>query len=169
MFDIFLKFFKSLSFETLLVLFFAVFTSYWLGYYVGEFEKSAKIKQEIIQKENDFKKEILKKTEEYNKDLSAIEKKYLAEINNLRKEHEEVINKINLNNLNLPSVRCLYDNQLSELRESANTNKCNIICIKQQELLQRIERSLVIARDCEEEHKKLKSLLENCNLNVKFR
>lgn len=168
-FNLIAKLFKTLTGENLVIFVFTALIFYLVGYGIGYYDERQNIKQELIEKDNAHKKEIIKKTEDYNSQLAIIEKKYIFEIEKLKNEHKELINKLDIYDLNMSDVKCLHDNKIGELRESTAQDECNVICINRAQLLQRVERSLDIAKDCEEEHKKLKYLLKNCDLNAKFR
>ena len=57
----------------------------------------------------------------------------------------------------------------TKLEGKADKDKCPFLCYRREELLRRIEGTLAIGRECEEEHRRIKYLYENCIKNVSAR
>ena len=167
LFNIISKLFKSLNAETILLIIFISAISYFFGQTVGRFDERQQCEQERLKEENAHKKLVIEQSKKYEQELQTLEETYKNEIKELNTKFKLDIK--NIKSSNVASVECVFD--LADARQgaSADKDKCPFLCYRREELLRRIEATLVIGRDCEEEHRRIKYLYENCLKNVSTR
>lgn len=123
--------------------------------------------QERLKEENAHKKLVIEQSKKYEQELQTLEEKYKNEIRELNTKFKRDIK--NIKSSNVASVECVFDLADPKQGASADKNKCPFLCYRREELLRRIESTLAIGRDCEEEHRRIKYLYENCLKNVSIR
>lgn len=166
LFNIISKLVKSLTAETILLIIFISAVSYFFGQSVGRFDERQQCEQERLKEENAHKKLVIEQSKKYEQELQTLEEKYKNEIKELNTKFKRDIK--NIKSSNVASVECVFDLSGAEQRASADKDKCPFLCYRREELLRRIEETLAIGRECEEEHRRIKYLYENClkNINV---
>lgn len=164
LFNIISKLVKSLTAETILLIIFISAVSYFFGQTVGRFDERQQCEQERLKEENYHKKLVIEQSKKYEQELQTLEEKYKNEIKNLNAKFKRDIK--NIKSSNVASVECVFDLADPKQGASANKNECPFLCYRREELLRRIESTLAIGRDCEEEHRRIKYLYENCLKNV---
>lgn len=167
LFNIISKLVKSVTAETILLIIFIGAVSYFLGQSVGRFEMRQQCEQERLKEENYHKKLVIEQSKKYEQELQTLEEKYKNEIKELNTKFKRDIK--NIKSSNVASVECVFDLSGAEQRASADKDKCPFLCYRREELLRRIEKTLAIGRECEEEHRRMKYLYENCLKNVSTR
>lgn len=163
LFNIISKLVKSMTAETILLIIFISAISYFFGQTVGRFDMRQQCEQERLKEENAHKKLVIEQSKKYEQELQTLEETYKNEIKELNAKFKRDIK--NIKSSNVASVECVFD--LSGA--SANKDKCPFLCYRREELLRRIESTLAIGRECEEEHRRIKYLYENCLKNVSAR
>ena len=150
--------------ETILLIIFISAISYFFGQTVGRFDERQQCEQELLREENAHKKLVIEQSKKYEQELQTLEEKYKNEIKELNTKFKRDIK--NIKSSNVASVECVFD--LADPKRGASTdeNKCPFLCYRREELLRRIKATLAIGRDCEEEHRRIKYLYENCLKNV---
>lgn len=164
LFNIISKLVKSLTAETILLIIFISAVSYFFGQSVGRFDERQQCEQERLKEENAHKKLVIDQSKKYEQELQTLEEKYKNEIKELNTKFKRDIK--NIKSSNVASVECVFDLGWSKQGTSADEDKCPFLCYRREELLRRIEETLAIGRDCEEEHRRIKYLYENCLKNV---
>lgn len=164
LFNIISKLVKSLTAETILFIIFISAISYFFGQTVGRFDERKQCEQERLKEENYHKKLVIEQSKKYEQELQTLEEKYKNEIKDLNAKFKRDIK--NIKSSNVASVECVFDLSGATSRASADKDKCPFLCYRREELLRRIEATLAIGRDCEEEHRRIKYLYENCLKNV---
>lgn len=164
LFNIISKLFKSLTAETILLIIFISAISYFFGQTVGRFDERQQCEQELLREENAHKKLVIEQSKKYEQELQTLEEKYKNEIREINAKFKHDIK--NIKSSNVASVECVFD--LADPKQGASTdeNKCPFLCYRREELLRRIKATLAIGRDCEEEHRRIKYLYENCIKNI---
>ena len=122
--------------------------------------------QERLKEENAHKKLVIEQSKKYEQELQTLEEKYKNEIKELNAKFKHDIK--NIKSSNIASVECVFDIS-GKQGASADEDKCPFLCYRREELLRRIETTLAIGRECEEEHRRIKYLYENCIKNVSAR
>ena len=164
LFNIISKLVKSLTAETILLIIFISAISYFFGQTVGRFDERQQCEQELLKEENAHKKLVIEQSKKYEQELQTLEETYKNEIKELNKKFKRDIK--NIKSSNVASVECVFDLGGTKQGASANEDKCPFLCYRREELLRRIETTLAIGRDCEEEHRRIKYLYENCLKNI---
>lgn len=164
LFNIISKLVKSLTAETILLIIFISAVSYFFGQSVGRFDERQQCEQERLKEENAHKKLVIEQSKKYEQELQTLEEKYKNEIKELNTKFKRDIK--NIKSSNVASVECVFDLSGAEQRASADKDKCPFLCYRREELLRRIEETLAIGRECEEEHRRIKYLYENCLKNI---
>ena len=123
--------------------------------------------QERLKEENAHKKLVIEQSKKYEQELQTLEETYKNEIKELNTKFKRDIK--NIKSSNIASVECVFDLSGATSGASADEDKCPFLCYRREELLRRIEETLVIGRACEEEHRRIKYLYENCLKNVSAR
>ena len=167
LFNIISKVVKSLTAETILLIIFISAVSYFFGQTVGRFDERKQCEQERLKEENYHKKLVIEQSKKYEQELQTLEEKYKNEIKELNAKFKRDIK--NIKSSNIASVECVFDLSGAKQGASADKNKCPFLCYRREELLRRIKTTLAIGRDCEEEHRRIKYLYENCVKNVSTR
>ena len=167
LFNIISKLVKSLTAETILLIIFISAISYFFGQIVGRFEMRQQCEQERLKEENAHKKLVIEQSKKYEQELQTLEEKYKNEIKELNAKFKRDIK--NIKSSNIASVECVFDLSGATSGASADKDKCPFLCYRREELLRRIEETLAIGRECEEEHRRIKYLYENCLKNVSAR
>ena len=167
LFNIISKLVKSLTAETILLIIFISAISYFFGQSVGRFDMRQQCEQERLKEENAHKKLVIEQSKKYEQELQILEETYKNEIKELNAKFKRDIK--NIKSSNIASVECVFDLSGAKQRASADKDKCPFLCYRREELLRRIEETLVIGRECEEEHRRIKYLYENCIKNVSAR
>ena len=167
LFNIISKLVKSMTAETILLIIFIGAISYFFGQSVGRFDMRQQCEQERLKEENAHKKLVIEQTKKYEQELQTLEETYKNEIKELNTKFKRDIK--NIKSSNVASVECVFDLSGAEQGASADKDKCPFLCYRREELLRRIESTLAIGRDCEEEHRRIKYLYENCLKNVSTR
>ena len=167
LFNIISKLFKSLTAETILLIIFISAISYFFGQTVGRFDMRQQCEQELLKEENAHKKLVIEQSKKYEQELQTLEEKYKNEIKELNRNFKRDIK--NIKSSNVASVECVFDLADASKGASADKDKCPFLCYRREELLRRIEATLAIGRECEEEHRRIKYLYENCVKNVSAR
>ena len=167
LFNIISKLVKSLTAETILFIIFMSAISYFFGQTVGRFDERKQCEQERLKEENYHKKLVIEQSKKYEQELQTLEEKYKNEIKELNTKFKRDIK--NIKSSNVASVECVFDLSGATSRASADKDKCPFLCYRREELLRRIKATLAIGRDCEEEHRRIKYLYENCLKNVSTR
>lgn len=153
--------------ETILLIIFISAISYFFGQSVGRFEMRQQCDQERLKEENAHKKLVIERSKKYEQELQTLEEKYKNEIKELNTKYKRDIK--NIKSSNVANVECVFDLSGAKQGASADENKCPFLCYRREELLRRIEETLAIGRECEEEHRRIKYLYENCLKNVSTR
>ena len=153
--------------ETILLIIFISAISYFFGQTVGRFDERQQCEQERLKEENAHKKLVIEQSKKYEQELQTLEEKYKNEIREINAKFKHDIK--NIKSSNVASVECVFDISGATSRASADKDKCPFLCYRREELLRRIEATLAIGRDCEEEHRRIKYLYENCLKNVSTR
>ena len=166
-FNIISKLAKSLTAETILLIIFIGAVSYFFGQSVGRFDMRQQCEQERLKEENAHKKLVIEQSKKYEQELQTLEEKYKNEIKELNTKFKHDIK--NIKSSNIASVECVFDLSGATQGASADKNKCPFLCYRREELLRRIKETLAIGRECEEEHRRIKYLYENCLKNVSAR
>ena len=166
LFNIISKLVKSLTAETILLIIFISAVSYFFGQTVGRFDMRQQCEQERLKEENAHKKLVIEQSKKYEQELQTLEETYKNEIKELNEKFKRDIK--NIKSSNVASVECVFDIS-GKQGASADEDKCPFLCYRREELLRRIEETLAIGRDCEEEHRRIKYLYENCIKNVSAR
>lgn len=166
LFNIISKLVKSLTAETILLIIFISAISYFFGQTVGRFDERQQCEQERLKEENAHKKLVIEQSKKYEQELQTLEEKYKNEIREINAKFKRDIK--NIKSSNVASVECVLDPRAKQ-GASADKDKCPFLCYRREELLRRIEATLAIGRDCEEEHRRIKYLYENCLKNVSTR
>ena len=164
LFNIISKLFKSLTAETILLIIFISAISYFFGQIVGRFDMRQQCEQELLKEENAHKKLVIEQSKKYEQELQTLEEKYKNEIKEINAKFKHDIK--NIKSSNVASVECVFDLADQKQGASADKDKCPFLCYRREELLRRIESTLAIGRDCEEEHRRIKYLYENCIKNI---
>ena len=164
LFNIISKLVKSLTAETILLIIFISAISYFFGQTVGRFDMRQQCEQERLKEENAHKKLVIEQSKKYEQELQILEETYKNEINAKFKRDIK-----NIKSSNVASVECVFDLSGAKQGASADEDKCPFLCYRREELLRRIEATLAIGRECEEEHRRIKYLYENCLKNVSAR
>lgn len=167
LFNIISKLVKSMTAETILLIIFISAISYFLGQSVGRFDMRQQCEQERLKEENAHKKLVIERSKKYEQELQTLEEKYKNEIKELNTKFKRDIK--NIKSSNVASVECVFDLSGTKQGASADKDKCPFLCYRREELLRRIEETLAIGRECEEEHRRIKYLYENCLKNVSTR
>lgn len=167
LFNVISKLIKSLTAETILLIIFISAISYFFGQIVGRFDMRQQCEQELLKEENAHKKLVIEQSKKYEQELQILEEKYKNEIKELNAKFKRDIK--NIKSSNVASVECVFDLSDATKGASADKDKCPFLCYRREELLRRIEATLVIGRECEEEHRRIKYLYENCIKNVSTR
>lgn len=167
LFNIISKLFKSMTAETILLIIFIGAISYFFGQSVGRFDERKQCEQERLKEENYHKKLVIEQSKKYEQELQTLEEKYKNEIREINAKFKRDIK--NIKSSNVASVECVFDLSGAPTRASTDEDKCPILCYRREELLRRIKSTLAIGRDCEEEHRRIKYLYENCLKNVSTR
>ena len=167
LFNIISKLVKSLTAETILLIIFISAISYFFGQTVGRFEMREQCEQERLKEENDHKKLVIEQSKKYEQELQTLEETYKNEIKKLNAKFKRDIK--NIKSSNIASVECVFDISGAQQGASSDQDKCPFLCYRRDELLRRIEETLAIGRECEEEHRRIKYLYENCLKNVSTR
>lgn len=150
--------------ETILLIIFISAVSYFFGQTVGRFDERQQCEQERLKEENAHKKLVIEKSKKYEQELQTLEETYKNEIKELNAKFKRDIK--NIKSSNVASVECVFDLERATSGASADKDKCPFLCYRREELLRRIEETLAIGRDCEEEHRRIKYLYENCLKNI---
>ena len=166
LFNIISKLVKSMTAETILLIIFISAISYFFGQTVGRFDERQQCEQERLKEENAHKKLVIEQSKKYEQELQTLEEKYKNEIKELNAKFKHDIK--NIKSSNVASVECVLDPRATQ-GASTDENKCPFLCYRREELLRRIESTLAIGRECEEEHRRIKYLYENCLKNVSTR
>ena len=166
LFNIISKLVKSLTAETILLIIFISAISYFFGQTVGRFDMRQQCEQERLKEENAHKKLVIEQSKKYEQELQTLEETYKNEIKELNAKFKRDIK--NIKSSNIASVECVFDLSAKQ-GASADENKCPFLCYRREELLRRIKETLAIGRECEEEHRRIKYLYENCIKNVSAR
>ena len=166
LFNIISKLVKSLTAETILLIIFISAVSYFFGQTVGRFDMRQQCEQERLKEENAHKKLVIEQSKKYEQELQTLEETYKNEIKELNEKFKRDIK--NIKSSNVASVECVFDIS-GKQGASADEDKCPFLCYRREELLRRIEETLAIGRECEEEHRRIKYLYENCIKNVSAR
>ena len=164
LFNIISKLVKSLTAETILLIIFISAVSYFFGQTEGRFDMRQQCEQERLKEENAHKKLVIEQSKKYEQELQTLEEKYKNEIKELNTKFKRDIK--NIKSSNIASVECVFDISGATSGASADKDKCPFLCYRREELLRRIEETLAIGRECEEEHRRIKYLYENCLKNV---
>ena len=164
LFNIISKLVKSLTAETILLIIFISAISYFFGQSVGRFDERQQCEQERLKEENYHKKLVIEQSKKYEQELQTLEETYKNEIKELNKKFKRDIK--NIKSSNVASVECVFDLSGTTQGASADKDKCPFLCYRREELLRRIEATLAIGRECEEEHRRIKYLYENCLKNI---
>ena len=164
LFNIISKLVKSLTAETILLIIFISAVSYFFGQTVGRFDERQQCEQERLKEENYHKKLVIEQSKKYEQELQILEEKYKNEIKEINAKFKRDIK--NIKSSNIANVECVFDLGGATQGASADKDKCPFLCYRREELLRRIEATLVIGRDCEEEHRRIKYLYENCLKNI---
>lgn len=164
LFNIISKLVKSITAETILLIIFISAVSYFFGQTVGRFDERQQCEQERLKEENAHKKLVIEQSKKYEQELQTLEEKYKNEIKELNGKFKRDIK--NIKSSNVASVECVFDLGGAQQGASADKDKCPFLCYRREELLRRIEETLAIGRDCEEEHRRIKYLYENCLKNI---
>ena len=164
LFNIISKLVKSLTAETILLIIFISAISYFFGQSVGRFDERQQCEQERLKEENAHKKLVIEQSKKYEQELQTLEETYKNEIKELNKKFKRDIK--NIKSSNVASVECVFDLSGTTQGASADKDKCPFLCYRREELLRRIEATLAIGRECEEEHRRIKYLYENCLKNI---
>lgn len=167
LFNIISKLVKSVTAETILLIIFIGAISYFFGQSVGRFDERQQCEQERLKEENYHKKLVIEQSKKYEQELQTLEEKYKNEIKELNAKFKRDIK--NIKSSNIASVECVFDFSGAKQGASADEDKCPFLCYRREELLRRIEGTLAIGRECEEEHRRIKYLYENCIKNVSTR
>lgn len=167
LFNIISKLVKSMTAETILLIIFISAISYFFGQTVGRFDMRQQCEQERLKEENAHKKLVIEQSKKYEQELQTLEEKYKNEIKELNAKFKRDIK--NIKSSNIASVECVFDLSGAKQGASADQNKCPFLCYRREELLRRIKETLAIGRECEEEHRRIKYLYENCVKNVSTR
>ena len=167
LFNIISKLVKSMTAETILLIIFIGAISYFWGQCVGRFDMRQQCDQERLKEENAHKKFVIEQSKKYEQELQTLEETYKNEIKELNAKFKRDIK--NIKSSNVASVECVFDLSGAKQGASADKDKCTFLCYRREELLRRIEATLAIGRECEEEHRKIKYLYENCLKNVSTR
>lgn len=167
LFNIISKLVKSMTAETILLIIFISAISYFFGQSVGRFEMRQQCDQEHLKEENAHKKLVIERSKKYEQELQTLEEKYKNEIKELNTKYKRDVKNIKYSNV--ANVECVFDLSGAKQGASADENKCPFLCYRREELLRRIEETLAIGRECEEEHRRIKYLYENCLKNVSTR
>lgn len=123
--------------------------------------------QERLKEENAHKKLVIEQSKKYEQELQTLEEKYKNEIKEIDAKFKRDIK--NIKSSNVASVECVFDLSGAEQGASADKDECPFLCYRREELLRRIKATLAIGRECEEEHRRIKYLYENCIKNVSTR
>lgn len=166
LFNIISKLVKSMTAETILLIIFISAISYFFGQSVGRFDERQQCEQERLKEENAHKKLVIEQSKKYEQELQTLEETYKNEIREINAKFKRDIK--NIKSSNIASVECVFDPRAKQ-GASADKDKCPILCYRREELLRRIKTTLAIGRDCEEEHRRIKYLYENCLKNVSTR
>lgn len=150
--------------ETMLLIIFISAVSYFFGQTVGRFDERQQCEQERLKEENYHKKLVIEQSKKYEQELQTLEEKYKNEIKELNTKFKRDVK--NIKSSNVASVECVLDLSGTKQGASADKDKCPFLCYRREELLRRIESTLAIGRDCEEEHRRIKYLYENCLKNI---
>ena len=134
---------------------------------MGRFDMRQQCEQERLKEENAHKKLVIEQSKKYEQELQTLEEKYKNEIKELNAKFKRDIK--NIKSSNVASVECVFDLSRATSGASADKDKCPFLCYRREELLRRIEETLAIGRECEEEHRRIKYLYENCIKNVSAR
>lgn len=164
LFNIISKLVKSMTAETILLIIFISAVSYFFGQTVGRFDERQQCEQERLKEENYHKKLVIEQSKKYEQELQTLEEKYKNEIKELNRKFKHDIK--NIKSSNVASVECVLDLSGTKQGASSDKDKCPFLCYRREELLRRIETTLAIGRECEEEHRRIKYLYENCLKNI---
>lgn len=164
LFNIISKLVKSLTAETILLIIFISAVSYFFGQTVGRFDERQQCEQERLKEENFHKKLVIEQSKKYEQELQTLEEKYKNEIKELNTKFKRDVK--NIKSSNVASVECVFDLSGTTQGASADKDKCPFLCYRREELLRRIEATLAVGRECEEEHRRIKYLYENCLKNM---
>ena len=167
LFNIISKLVKSLTAETILLIIFISAISYFLGQTVGRFDVRQRCDQERLKEENTHKKLVIEQSKKYEQELQTLEEKYKNEIKELNAKFKHDIK--NIKSSNIASVECVFDLSGATSGASADKDECPFLCYRREELLRRIEETLAVGRECEEDRRRIKYLYENCLKNVSAR
>lgn len=141
-----------------------VITSYALAYYRGYNTAELEYMTEMQKLRLDNKQELLNQEREYNDKANLIIHEYNAKLEVQRSEYESTIEQLKASNLSdvvTPSSVCDKDSG-NPKRVSKEDNTSNLRCYTEEQLLEKIKRSLDIARECDQLAERYNALLEVC-------
>jgi hypothetical protein len=139
---------------------------FFCGYYWSYAQCASKIKDYQIKAEKEKSQlllDIAKIESETRDKISVIEHENLQKEEALKNEYEETIADMRTKYTIANSVQCESAGSSKRVSEKAsNTN--NLRCFKEHELYRKIERSLVIANECDKLANDYNALLKICKL-----
>lgn len=141
-----------------------VVTSYTLAYYRGYNTAELEYMTEIQKLRLDNKQELLNQEREYNDKANLIIHEYNAKLELQRSEYESTIEQLKASNLSdVVTVTSVCDKDSNDSkRVSKEDNTSNLRCYTESQLLDKVKRSLDIARECDQLAEKYNALLEVC-------
>ena len=145
-------------FSFLLFIGFCITIAYYKGYSACERDVTLKLQGAIIENNN----RIIETERRLKEEQDRIIADYLNKIEVMQNEHEKDI--IDLNNLrDTVTVKCVSNSSKTDKSVSGKTkDKSGVKCYTDSELQRKIERSLVIAGECDELAVKYNALLKVC-------
>lgn len=134
--------------------------AYFKGYATAELEYMTEIDKLRL----DNKQSLLDQERAYNNRANTIIHEYNTKLELQRSEYEDTIDKLKASNLSdVVTPSCLYGEDSSNKdRVSKEDNTSNLRCYTEEQLLEKIKRSLDIARECDQLAERYNALLEVC-------
>lgn len=146
------------AFSFLLFIGFCITIAYYKGYSACERDLTFKLQGAMIENNN----RIIETERRLKEEQDKIVADYLNKIEVMQNEHEKDV--IDLNNLrDTVAVKCVSNGSKTDKSVSGKTkDKSSVKCYTDSELQKKIERSLVIAGECDRLAERYNSLLEWC-------
>lgn len=136
----------------------------YISYQKGYAKASAEYETEMQKIRLDNKQALLNQERLYQDKANLIIRDYQNKLEVQNAEFENEISKMQASNLrDVISTPCLHnesDNNTKRVSKEDNTS--NLRCYTEEQLLEKIKRSLVIARECDQLAERYNALLEVC-------
>ena len=145
----------------------ALFLAFAVGSYQGFYQGAARVEQRLQKAQLETTATVLQTERQYRERENAIVKEYLDRIEVLKEQYEkQIINAGSLRDVFSPRAECVPDSNKSSAAgmPAAPRTKPGVKCYTEPELLRKIERSMAIARECDQLALRYQALLAACEV-----